>query len=197
MGTITDTEESSAQGRILAWKQGIQMALGSPLIGVGPGHFPMAYGTANTSRWMTAHSIYFLLLGELGFPGLTLLLILIFSNLLANRQLLQQVWRLPRDDAATARNILACTSAATVGFAVGGAFLSAAYYPHLYVLSGVLVAGRHIVRVQLEAHEHAGQSKPVDLGPAVARPPVRPGAISTDWKPRPALGTSDLGRNSA
>ena len=193
MSTITDTEESSAQGRILAWKAGVQMALRSPIVGVGPGHFAMAYGTANASQWVTAHSIYFLLLGELGFPGLALLLAIIVSNLVSNRRLQKDVARLPREEALTARNALTATSASLVGFAVGGAFLSAAYYPHLYVLSGMLVSGRQLVRARIAANDAGRQGlleAPTETaGSAI----VTPGAISSDWRPRVAF---DVGQAS-
>ena len=186
MDMIADTEEGSAQGRILAWKASLKMAASNPLMGVGAGHFPMAYGNANT-RWMTAHSIYFLLLGELGLPGLFVLLTLIGYNLAANRLLQSELKRLPGPQAVTAGNILACTSASLVAFATGGAFLSAAYYPHTYVLAGLLAATRRIVRQQL-----AQGAAPVE-GPAPAVtalapafPLLAPGVVSPEWRPRPA-----------
>ena len=68
------------------------MALDHPLLGVGAGHFPDGVRLADTGAldipWQTAHSIYFLILGELGFPGLAVLLLFIVSNLVANRRLL-------------------------------------------------------------------------------------------------------------
>ena len=190
MRTISDTEEGSTRGRIDAWKLGVQMAVGNPLLGVGAGHFPLGYGTLRAAqgtpgRWLTAHSIYFLVLGELGLPGIAVLLSLVFGNLVANRRLLREVGQLPPDQAATARNALAATSAAMMAFAVGGAFLSAAYYPHLYVLAGMLTASRHIVRMQIRAREHAGDNAALQSLPT--RPALRPGAISPEWRPRPAV----------
>jgi hypothetical protein len=137
------------------------------------------------------------LLGELGFPGLILLLVFIGSNLLANRSMLNEVGRLSPDDAATASNLLSSTSASLVGFAVGGAFLSAAYYPHLYVLSGLLVAARQVVRLHLEARQSAGREHPAAVATAVARRPVRSGEISPEWKPSPTYRIGDLGRDRA
>ena len=197
MNSIADTQEGSAQGRIQAWQAGIRMALRSPLLGAGAGHFPMAYGSEKESRWMTAHSIYFLMLGELGFPGIAILLTLIFWNLAANRRALRALRELPPDQASSARNVLNCTSAALVAFATGGAFLSAAYYPHLYVLCGLMVAARHIARVQVEAHAHAGQGLSSADARLQALLPLRPGQISPEWMPRPALGTNRLDRHPA
>jgi probable O-glycosylation ligase (exosortase A-associated) len=179
INTMTDTQESSAQGRIQAWTKGTQMALRSPLLGVGAGHFPMAYGGVSESRWMTAHSIYFLVLGELGFPGLIVLLWLIVSNLSANHRAQREVRELPPDVAARLGSLIVCCSAALMAFAVGGAFLSAAYYPHLYVLSGVLVAARHIARTQ----EHTATE--TTKAPTSVRKMITPGAVSTEWLARP------------
>ena len=69
MKTISDTEEGSTKGRIDAWKLSVQMAAQNPLLGVGAGHFPLGYGQLRSAqgtpgRWLTAHSIYFLVLGR-------------------------------------------------------------------------------------------------------------------------------------
>jgi putative inorganic carbon (HCO3(-)) transporter len=190
MATISDTEESSTKGRTDAWKMAAQMAVANPLLGVGAGHFPIGVGSIRRAQgdpgaWLTAHSVYFLVLGELGVPGLALLLTFIVGNLAANRRMLREARQLPPDQATTARNALASTSAALVAFATGGAFLSAAYYPHLYVLAGMLTAARHVVRVRLQAREHAGHDPALET--QRARPPLRPGAISPEWRPRPAV----------
>ena len=88
MGMISDTTEGSASARLTAWAIARQMAYDSPLLGVGAGHFGVKIGkeyrpTNFAGSGMTAHSIYFLALGELGFPGLILLLSFIISNLRA------------------------------------------------------------------------------------------------------------------
>jgi putative inorganic carbon (hco3(-)) transporter len=190
MATISDTEESSTKGRIDAWKMSVQMAMANPILGAGAGHFPLGYSRIRATegtfgRWLTAHSIYFLVLGELGIPGLAVLLTFIVGNLVANRRMHGEAGHLPPDQAATARNALASTSAALVAFATGGAFLSAAYYPHMYVLAGMLTAARHIVRVQLQAREHAGHD--AGLETQGERPPLTPAAISPEWRPRHAV----------
>ena len=132
------------------------MALDHPLLGVGAGHFPVKYGVeyrppgygVTELPWQTAHSIYFLILGELGLPGLAMLLGFIGWNLVANHRLSGEIQARGSPDAATDRRLLAALSASLLAFATGGAFLSAVYYPHLYVLSGLLTAARHIVRAR-------------------------------------------------
>ena len=139
MNTITNPTDGSAQGRINSWKLAWNQALGNPLLGIGAGNTPyMAF--------QNPHSIYFMMLGELGFPGLFALLAMIIGNFTANRRLLKQCRAGPAY--VGQRQILASLSASLIALAIAGAFLSAAYYPHVYVLSGLLSAGRRLVRDQ-------------------------------------------------
>jgi putative inorganic carbon (hco3(-)) transporter len=152
MNSITDYQnEGSAMGRIDAWKSSMRMAADSPLLGVGAGNFPVAYGTKYLPKgappaWKTAHSSYFLVLGELGVTGLVLLLGLVVSNFKGNSKVRKKLApaNVPSDDANVRSAIirLRLLNAALIGFAVAGAFLSAAYYPHIFVLSGLMVAAR-------------------------------------------------------
>lgn len=99
MGTIANYQtEGSAMGRIEAWKAGLRMVADHPILGVGAGHYPVAFGTTYRppglvgTPWLTAHSMYFLVLGELGLPGIFLVLALVIGNIRANgrvRRLLQ------------------------------------------------------------------------------------------------------------
>jgi putative inorganic carbon (hco3(-)) transporter len=172
MNTIQSYEtDGSAQGRIHAWQAGTRMAIYNPL-GVGAGQFPANYirysvGSDET-RWKTAHSIYFLILGELGFPGLCVLLFFIVSNLLENAKLMRELkLRPPSPEATTAARLLASLSAAVLAYAIAGAFLSAAYYPHMWVIAGLSVAGRRLVR------EGARQASPASAAvPALTYHPA-------------------------
>jgi len=154
MRTISHYEaDGSAMGRITAWKAAIQMCIDHPLWGVGAGMFPVSFGTiyrpAEHMPWLTAHSMYFLLLGELGIPGVLVLLGLILGNLRANRRVMRA-----RDAVAEDKRLglfpqgpnrmLYLLSASMVGFAVCGAFLSVAYYPHLFVLTALMVSARAV-----------------------------------------------------
>ena len=163
MATIGDSQEGSAQGRLMAWTAATEMALSYPLTGVGAGHFGMIHGK-------TAHSIYFLVLGELGFPALILLITILVRNLKANRRLLKELAGDP--SAGTERRLLAALSASVIAFATGGAFLSAAYYPHLYVIAGLNTAARRLI------HERARSTALVPPAPA---PLLLPNAISPEW----------------
>lgn len=160
LNTIQNYEDDgSAQGRLSAWRAGTNMAISNPILGVGAGHFPAnytRYATEQVTRWKTAHSIYFLTLGELGFPGLFILIGIIVSNLVGNWRVAREIWsRAPGGRASTEIRLLATMSAGMLAFAIGGAFLSATYYPHMYVLSGLTVAARRIVRQRTSATETA------------------------------------------
>lgn len=157
MNTIADYEhEGSAMGRIVAWKTAMRMAAKYPVMGVGSGHFavklgtefrPPEYGDQNLP-WLTAHSMYFLLIGELGIPGITFLLAMLIGNYLINNRLMREA----RDKQSELVKLFMMLNASLIAFAVGGAFLSVAYYPHLYVLSGIWTAAYFIYsRRQLEA----------------------------------------------
>jgi probable O-glycosylation ligase (exosortase A-associated) len=154
MATIANAVDGSSQGRIAAWKAGMQMAWDHPIFGVGVGNFPQAFGThykpPDIPIWMTAHSIYFLVLGELGLPGFTVLLSWFFINLSANRRLASEVRGRRGPDAVVLLRLLSCMSASFIAFASGGAFLSAIYYPHFFILAALALAARRIVRERNE-----------------------------------------------
>lgn len=151
LDSITDYQnEGSARARITAWKSAVNMAVAHPLLGVGAGHFPVAFGrefmsaehAAASGRWITAHSCYFLILGELGLPGMIFLLSIIVSNLWSFDK---RARALAHSDAPLdiqVRRLLICLNGGLIGFAVAGAFLSATYYPHLYTIAGLFTSAQ-------------------------------------------------------
>ena len=152
MSTLSaPSEESSADGRLHAWRAGARMALNN-VFGVGAGNFPNnfpKYRSADApTRWMTAHSMYFLVLGELGFLGLLLLLKLVFGNFRSNvrlrKRLLQQQGT-DRSRFAADIRALDMFNASIVGLAVAGAFLSITYYPHIFVLAALCISLRRLL----------------------------------------------------
>lgn len=150
MAALPDYEmDGSAQGRILAWKTAEKIAMDHPLTGVGPGHFSIMFGAKYkpadyVGPYLNAHSIYFLLLGEFGFPGLIFLLGLIVGNVLLNGRVIRsyrstdeglQIWR---------ADLVTTMQASLLGYAVAGAFLSGFYYPHVFVLAGLMESARFV-----------------------------------------------------
>lgn len=151
LGTLSaPTEDGSAEGRLQAWTAGARMAADN-VLGVGAGNFPNnfpKYRSADAPvRWMTAHSMYFLILGELGILGLLMLFKLVFGNFRANGQLRQRLRKMPDPPVNMAGDItlLNTFNAAILGFAVAGTFLSVTYYPHIFVLGGLGIALRRLI----------------------------------------------------
>lgn len=141
-------EDGSAQGRLLAWRASIEMALRRPLLGVGPGCFPVAFGGWGYSTpgipTMNAHSLYFLALGELAWPGMAILIGLLWVMFRDNQSAIKSIPSEAGVQQLDRRRLLVYTTASLVAFAVGGAFLSVLYYPHLYVIAGIVFAARRI-----------------------------------------------------
>ncbi|MDB4516528.1 O-antigen ligase family protein [Crocinitomicaceae bacterium] len=167
MSTISNYEqESSAKGRIIAWKSAMRMAADNPILGVGAGSFPVALGTSYRPPewgdkylpWVTAHSLYFLVLGEMGFPGLILFLVLIIGNYRRVNKLYKAASDSMDGQRVSYTRLFLALNSSLIGFAVGGAFLSVAYYPHLYILLGLIVASTFI----FESSNNNGSS-PVGL----------------------------------
>jgi probable O-glycosylation ligase (exosortase A-associated) len=162
MSTISTYQtEGSAQGRIKAWKAGTLMALDNPILGVGAGGFPIAFGTTHRPKdlvgpmpWLTAHSSYFLVLGELGFPGIVAFMALVIggfrSTMVVRRRVVHAQAGSQLANGRVTAQMLYLMTAGMVGFAVAGAFLSAAYYPHIFVLTALLYCARTIALGQLE-----------------------------------------------
>ncbi|MBK7953109.1 MAG: putative O-glycosylation ligase, exosortase A system-associated [Candidatus Accumulibacter sp.] len=151
MNTIESyDEDSSAMSRVYTWKTLWALALDRPLVGAGfNAAIPIVFATyaprdmgnfdfRNTV--LVAHSIYFQALGEHGFPGLFLYLLIGFF-----------AWRKASQVAAKARGdpelagwvplLMRMSQASLAGFAVGGAFLSLVYFdlPYYIVAFVVLV----------------------------------------------------------
>ena len=187
METVTTYEEdNSAQGRLEAWTRSIQMALDYPL-GVGAGNFPSSYGrhyidldstriSYGARRWINAHSIYFRVLGEYGFIGLTMLLWIIFGSIRANiviGRVLRQHSDPPLDPMWPA-----LVNMSIVGYAVAGTFLSGFDFPHMFLLAGLTIANRRVAAtLQTAPATDAPRETSAVRAAAVrvpARLPVRP-----------------------
>lgn len=174
MSTLKDPhQESSAEARLQAWSAGTRMAL-DHVLGVGAGNFPHNFPKYRASgapvRWMTAHSMYFLALGELGFLGLLMVLYFIFGNVLTSAKLRTNISRLttgPPEKLASNVRLINMLNASVLGLSVAGAFLSVTYYPHLFMITGICIAMRCVV-----AREFGISPEESKKQPALRRRPV-------------------------
>ena len=146
MKSISDYElDSSVQGRLAAWKAATKMALDHPL-GVGAGNFNSAYGRfyrtevdtsllSQAHRWISPHSIYFLVLGEYGFLGVLLLLMLIYSNFRDNGRTYILMKNKFGDTPTNWTCLSVCVNMSIVAYSVGGLFLGGINYPHIFIIT--------------------------------------------------------------
>lgn len=154
MDTIAQWQsEGSAQGRILAWQSATRMALDHPITGVGAGHYVVKFGFEYKPEgyhgpYLNTHSIYFTMLAEFGFPGLIALASLIVGNLLRNRRMQQALRRRAAPMDHVNGKLITAMQASLIGFTVAGAFLSGVFYPHIFVLAGLMESARQIARTR-------------------------------------------------
>jgi probable O-glycosylation ligase (exosortase A-associated) len=136
MQTIGDyREEESARARIETWTMLFNLALDRPILGGGFEPYKRwIFDIYNPSFQGTysAHSIYFQVLGEHGFPGLALFLLfwlLVWMKCSATVRLCRN-----RPEVAWAFWLAQMIKVSIVGYLVGGAFLNLAYWDMPYYL---------------------------------------------------------------
>ncbi|HET6724720.1 MAG TPA: putative O-glycosylation ligase, exosortase A system-associated [Gammaproteobacteria bacterium] len=159
MSTIDSyQQDESAMGRIQSWKFATNIALDRPLVGGGfrpylkPGAWAK-YAPPDTPR-REIHSIYFKMLGEQGFVGLAifmLLLLLSWRNLVWVRKRTQDL-----PEYKWAYDLASMLYVSGVAYCVGGAFLPQPYFDLAYQLLAVGL----LVRVRVEKDLPATEAAP-------------------------------------
>ncbi|MCE3607653.1 putative O-glycosylation ligase, exosortase A system-associated [Massilia sp. P8910] len=159
METInTYKQDSSAMGRINAWYMAYHMALDRPL----GGGFEIYNRTAFElyapvpDDVHAAHSIYFQALGEHGFVGLGIYLLLAFLTWRKAAWIVRVTAK--REDLKWAGDLARMIQVSLIGFGVGGAFLSLLYYDVPYYLMAAVVSTGYIVEKVLEAEAAAARA---------------------------------------
>jgi probable O-glycosylation ligase (exosortase A-associated) len=151
METIrTYQEDSSAMGRINAWTMAYNIAK-DRITGAGfATAAPVIYSqyAPDPSVVLVAHSVYFQVLGEHGFIGLALYLMMWFSTYAMAGRIAKKAAAIP--DLEWAGTLAKMLQVSFVGFAVGGAFLSLAYWDMPFYLLVVVVTLSRCVTQQLE-----------------------------------------------
>ncbi|EJL33359.1 putative O-glycosylation ligase, exosortase A-associated [Caulobacter sp. AP07] len=151
MSTIQAYDEDvSFSGRVAAWTTSLNIATARPLTGGGFSAVerdPVArqfQSPGSLSAGRAAHSIYFQVLGDTGFVGLALYLLMVAAAGLNTFLVLAATRGRPELDWA---NLLArMLQVSLVAMLVGGAALSMAYYDGFLVLLAVTASLRQVVR---------------------------------------------------
>jgi len=179
----TYQEDSSAMGRINAWHMAFNLAVDRPVGGGFQIYDPYVFQlyAPNPDDVHAAHSIYFQVLGEHGFVGLFLYLLL---GVLSWRTATWVVRRTRlHPELRWAEDMATMIQVSLLGFVVGGAFLSLAYFDVPYYLMAGLVALRIVVERELKALRDRSVAA-VDPTPYIATPALaaRNSAIQEQWR---------------
>lgn len=155
METIQDyTQDESALGRINAWWFAFRLAKDNPITGGGFQTFSpdLFYRYAPIPEdFHDAHSIYFEVLAEHGFVGLTLFLAMGLGVLLTAGSTIRASKRDPTLE--WAGQLAGMLQVSFVGYAVGGAFLGLAYFDLPYHLLALVVLTHGLVREKTRAEQ--------------------------------------------
>jgi probable O-glycosylation ligase (exosortase A-associated) len=186
MRTITTYEsDGSAMGRIDVWTGIVRLANDRPLVGGGFGIYEASVvGQYMSGKVRAGHSIWFQFLGEHGYVGLFLFMLM---WMLTWRD---ASWTIRRCDKREgwqwAADLARMIQVSLVGYFVGGAFLQLAYFDMPYYLLIAVVLTRKLVEKEVGTAGESGKkgwyaarnpsatAPPATGLPAQAvRPPVR------------------------
>ncbi|NMG33059.1 putative O-glycosylation ligase, exosortase A system-associated [Azoarcus sp. TTM-91] len=141
----TYEQDQSAMGRINAWWMAFNLARDN-FFGAGfRAYTPLTFGlyAPDPEHLVAAHSIYFSMLAEHGFPGLFIYVSLWLATLHSARWLRKNAAGHP--EAAWCVQLGAMAEVSIIGFLVGGTFLSLSYFDFPYNLMALVAAARYWV----------------------------------------------------
>lgn len=143
-------QDASAQGRFNAWRMAFNLANDRPFVGGGfevstPEMFRRYAPSPNDVH--SAHSIYFQMLGQHGYVGLSLF-VLLWALVWHDASWIIRHTR-QRKGYEWASDLCRMIKVSLVGYAIGGAFLDLAYYDVPYYLLAVIVLTRVLVEKEI------------------------------------------------
>ena len=164
METIQDYQsDGSAQSRINTWHTIWNMAIDRPIVGagyrVGSDLLYQRYSPKAVAKSFDSHSIYFQALGEHGFVGLALYLMLGMVTWRKARKLARDCAQGPESEWVPL--LMRMIQVSMIGFAADGAFLGLLHYDFPYYLAGLVV----LVGATVEADRRAAAANSAALVP--------------------------------
>ena len=163
METIqTYEQDSSAMGRLTAWQFAIELANQRPLVGGGFDTFVeeqyRRFSPAlsqrideRDGRFQGSHSIYFRVLGEHGYVGLALFLLLGLSAYRRASAIARRYGSEP--ESQWAADLASMIQVSLVGYAVAGAFLGLSYFDLYYQMVGLVIIAGAVVSESQPRHD--------------------------------------------
>ena len=164
MDTISTASESdtSFRGRLAAWKRSSAIALENPVFG-GGFHAVQAASIFEKFRYQqgllgsvdapvpnypaAAHSIYFEVMGDTGFVGLSIFLACLFNTFITRIQI-KSLSRLQKNRFMWASDLSDSIAGCLVAYMIGGAAVSMAYFEMTYTLMMLMA----VLKIHIE-HE--------------------------------------------
>jgi probable O-glycosylation ligase (exosortase A-associated) len=187
ISTIGDyAEESSALVRLLVWRWTFNYAVSHPLGGGFAAYLidfvELPDGTVQFGR--AFHSIYFELLGEQGWVGLGMFLVLSGTTILGLRRMARRVRQVP--EMAWCADMSDALQSALMVFLTAGAFVGIAFQPMYWYFIAMSISLREYVH---RVEQQQAQGDATGTWRERARPPVgipawRPGGRQTPAHPR-------------
>jgi probable O-glycosylation ligase (exosortase A-associated) len=175
MSTITaEEQDASVQGRFDAWKVAFNIAKDRVL---GGGFETFQYGaylrysdytTEKLTKTADAHSIYFEVMGEHGFIGLFMFMLLAWFTWNTGSRIRRQA-----EGSAETRwgsDLANMLQVSMVGYAAAGAFLGLAYFDLYYDLIAMMVICRIVVQDEISGKEGMLDSQEAGLTVAAEQP---------------------------
>lgn len=186
ISTIFNTESNynytASSGRLTIWRQGFELMLDNPFLGVGIDAFESALGRTfrmDEGQWQAAHNSFLQVGTELGFPGL-IAFCFIIVNTMAHLKKAASAQAVPKTVAGEdpqkkpkrTLDLVTVTAYSLIGswtgFIVSGSLLSVAYGNLIFFLMGTSWAFINVVSAPQERKEpvlpeKAGTNEAPDL----------------------------------
>jgi len=150
MNTINDASaDTSFMGRVTAWKRASAIAVENPILGGGfhAGQAPSLFqqyrykqgllgfiDTPDVGYPAASHSIYFEVMGDLGFVGLFFFLLIIGNAFITRLKIKKLTKRNEHVSLVWASDLSDMLAGSLIVYIIGGALLSAAYFDLPYIL---------------------------------------------------------------
>ncbi len=139
-------QESSAQGRVVVWRWTVDFANEHPVLGGGFYAYLANAGqlknyahegevVIDNPAGKAFHNIFFEVLGEHGYVGLAMYVVIVFHALLVGRRTYRRA-----ENPEWLKSMALCTFVSTAVYCIGGLFIGIAFYPWLYYMYGLTVA---------------------------------------------------------
>ncbi len=176
MNTIGNAEQdSSLMGRVGAWHVSSAIALNNPVFGGGPhtleigsvwnehrnalgllGFVPNMDLNGLPGRGRAAHSIFFEVLGDMGFVGLLIFVAILINAFVTARSVIR-IAKAIGTQLDWARSLAQMLMLSLVAYVIAGSLLSAAYFELPYILIMLL----QVLKMQVEPKKQERSVKPI------------------------------------